>query len=136
MRINYICSMKWLHNLLRGFSLTGALFVFQACYGMPEPPLYEEGGEAPMSFSVVSLSTGSPIEGVRISGSSTSRDAERVILGITDPDGKCQVRIPYRRNLEGPFIVFEDPSGTYALKDTTLADLRERDILIKMNPSL
>ena len=25
--------MKWLHNLLKGMSLTAALFVFQACYG-------------------------------------------------------------------------------------------------------
>lgn len=30
--------MKWLHNILKGASLTGALFVFQACYGMPVPP--------------------------------------------------------------------------------------------------
>jgi len=27
--------MKWLHNLLKGVSLSGALFVFQACYGAP-----------------------------------------------------------------------------------------------------
>lgn len=27
--------MKWLHNLLKGLSLTAALFVFQACYGTP-----------------------------------------------------------------------------------------------------
>lgn len=25
--------MKWLHHLLKGISLTAALFVFQACYG-------------------------------------------------------------------------------------------------------
>ncbi len=27
--------MKWLHNLLKGMSLTACLFVFQACYGTP-----------------------------------------------------------------------------------------------------
>lgn len=27
--------MKWIHNLLRGLSLTAALFVFEACYGTP-----------------------------------------------------------------------------------------------------
>ena len=32
--------MKWLHNLLKGMSLTAALFVFQACYGTP--PGYPE----------------------------------------------------------------------------------------------
>ena len=26
---------KWLRNLLKGVSLTAALFVFQACYGTP-----------------------------------------------------------------------------------------------------
>ena len=32
--------MKWLHNLLKGVSLTACLFVFQACYG--PPPGYPE----------------------------------------------------------------------------------------------
>ena len=32
--------MKWLHNLLKGVSLTACLFVFQACYGTP--PGYPE----------------------------------------------------------------------------------------------
>ena len=37
--------MKWLHNLLKGASLTTALFIFQACYGMPQPALYAEDGK-------------------------------------------------------------------------------------------
>ena len=28
--------MKWLRNILKGVSLTAALFVFQACYGAPQ----------------------------------------------------------------------------------------------------
>ena len=43
--------MKWLHNLLKGLSLTAALFVFQACYGTPpgypEDCFEEEVVEAP-----------------------------------------------------------------------------------------
>lgn len=48
--------MKWLHNLLKGLSLTAALFVFQACYGTPpgypedydfEDELIEAVSEAP-----------------------------------------------------------------------------------------
>lgn len=128
--------MKWLHHLLKGFSLTGALFVFQACYGMPEPPLYEEGGEAPMSFSLVSRSTGFPLEGIHIKGSATSTGQGMQDLGVTDANGRCQVSIPYKRNLEGPFIVFEDPQGQYIVKDTTLADLRERDITVRLDPVL
>jgi hypothetical protein len=30
--------MKWLRNILKGVSLTAALFVFQACYGSPQIP--------------------------------------------------------------------------------------------------
>ena len=28
---------KWIHRILKGASLTTALFVFQACYGTPIP---------------------------------------------------------------------------------------------------
>lgn len=30
--------MKWFRNILKGASLTAALFVFQACYGTPAAP--------------------------------------------------------------------------------------------------
>ena len=33
--------MKWIRNILKGLSLTTALFVFQACYGTP-PARIEE----------------------------------------------------------------------------------------------
>lgn len=123
--------MKWLHNLLKGISLTGALFVFQACYGTPMPPLYEDSGEAPMSFSVVSHATGLPIQGVKVQGKAYSNGVLQD-LGVTDAHGKCHVEIPYVRNLPGPYITFQGPGDTFVAKDTTLADLRERDILIKL----
>jgi len=39
---------KWIHHVLKGASLTAALFVFQACYGTPPAPyeLPEEEGSA------------------------------------------------------------------------------------------
>ena len=126
--------MKILHNILKGASLTGALFVFQACYGMPQSPLYEDGGLAPMSFSLVSRTTGEPLEGIQVKGGSWKRDMDREeSLGVTGEDGRCRVEIPYLRNVEGPFLRFEDPSGQFAAKDTTLADLRDRDIVIKLD---
>ena len=133
----YICNMKWLRDILKGASLTGALFVFQACYGIPEPPLYEEAGEAPMTFSLVSKSTGEPLEGISIGSNATINRKEGMVkMGVTDAQGKCKVNIPYRRNVEGPFVFFEDPEGRFSDKDTVLLDLRERDILIKMDPVL
>ena len=125
--------MKWLHNLLKGISLTGALFVFQACYGTPMPPIYEDGGVAFMSFTLVSHSTGEPLEGIRVLDKSIYDPVER---GVTDSDGKCRIQFEYRRNIKGPVLRFEDPEGNYMVKDTTLADLRDRDILVKMDPAL
>ena len=125
--------MKFLHNLLKGASLTGALFVFQACYGIPQSPLDIESGEAPMSFSLVSRTTGEPLEGIRIKGGSWERSREVEELGVTDANGRCRVEIPYYRNQEGPFLRFEDPQGAFVVKDTTLADLRDREIVIKLD---
>ena len=126
--------MKILHNLLKGASLTGALFVFQACYGMPQDELSREGGLAPMSFSLVSRATGEPLEGIRVKGGSWKGDMDgEDALGITGADGRCRVEIPYLRHVEGPYLRFVDPSGQFAAKDTTLADLRDRDIVIKLD---
>jgi hypothetical protein len=122
-----------MHNLLKGASLTTALFIFQACYGVPQPALYEDYGEAAMSFSLMSKSTGKPLEGIVISGSVRSGKYYQE-LGVTGPDGRCSVNIPYIRNAQGPFLEFEDPAGNYMPKDTSLADLREREIVIRMTP--
>ena len=58
--------MKWLHNLLKGMSLTAALFVFQACYGTPEgalgPDIDTEDNPAPVS--VVAQPDGPAIDAV------------------------------------------------------------------------
>ena len=121
--------MKWLHNLLKGASLTGALFVFQACYGIPQGPLHEPAGQAPMNFKLISHDTGLPVEGIRIL---VNDYGTFQLLGQTDAEGRCHVEIPYVRNEKGPFLTFEDPQGFFQPKDTTLADLRERDIIVKL----
>ena len=41
--------MKLLRNLLKGTTLTAALFVFQACYGTPGPPPMPDGEETYMA---------------------------------------------------------------------------------------
>ena len=124
--------MKWLHNILKGASLTTALFIFQACYGAPQNPMLGEAGEAPMSFSVFSRTSGTPLKGIHILGEAKNYTDGYQILGVTGEDGSCKVMIPYFRNVEGPFVRFEDPDGKFAAKDTVLYDLRERDIAIKL----
>lgn len=123
--------MKLFRNLLKGLSLTSALFVVQACYGTPQPSMFGEGGEAPMSFYLVSADTGEPLEGIVISGKRVE-DQNKYELGITGADGKCRTAIPYMRNLEGPFLQFEDPEGKYSAKDTVISDLRDREILVRL----
>ena len=43
--------MKWIRNILKGFSLTAALFVFQACYG--SPPVRSNLPEDPQELETV-----------------------------------------------------------------------------------
>ena len=117
--------MKWLRNILKASTLTTALFIFQACYGTPQRDFYEPG-KARMSFSLVSKTTGLPLEGITISVGENE-------LGVTNADGHCVVLIPYERNTIGPFVNFQDPEGKYMPLDTMLADLRERDILIELD---
>ena len=124
--------MKWLHNILKGASLTGALFVFQACYGIPQPALWEDGGTAPMSFSLVSRTTGMPLEGIEIWANDGYGSVDRP-LGVTDANGNCRVELSYRRNFEGPILHFVDPQEYYVVKDTSLADLRDRTVIVKMD---
>ncbi|MBR1570959.1 MAG: hypothetical protein IJ651_09545 [Bacteroidales bacterium] len=127
--------MKWLHNMLKGISFTGALFVFQACYGTPAvDPLFEESGLAPMNFSVVSSSSGEPLSGIRVLVGSEWEPDRRTELGVTGSDGHCHVEIPYRRNVKGPSLRFEDPEGAHIAKDTVLLDLTEREVLIQLRP--
>ena len=120
--------MKWLHNLLKGASLTGALFVFQACYGIQQGPLYVHD-VAPMNFTLLSHETGLPVEGVRVL---VNEWGTIRMLGQSDAEGRCHVEIPYVRNEEGPFLTFEDPQGFFQPKDTSLVDLREREIVVKL----
>ena len=119
--------MKWIRNLLKGASLTTALFIFQACYGTPW--YFDEHGEAPMTFSLVSSERGDPLEGIHILGRIYDQEQYHE-LGTTATDGTCRVSIPYIKNMQGPYIRFEDPHNNFAPKDTTFADLRDRVIVI------
>ena len=90
-----------------------------------------------MNFTLLSGETGEPLPGIRILGRNVEPSDERYDLeelGTTGEDGSCHVEIPYTRNLKGPFLRFVDPEGVLASKDTTLSDLREREIIVNMLP--
>jgi hypothetical protein len=116
---------KWFRNFIRGLSLTSALFVFQACYGTLQDyalDLFIEG-------QVKSKTSGLPIEGIKVSVTSTSQ------FELTDEEGKFAL---YVHTLDGLTVRFQDIdaelNGLFANKDTTLTEVTDRvylDILME-----
>ncbi len=116
-------------NYLKWASLAAALVVFAACTLAHKPLLADEEGDARMGFTVVSAEDGSPVEGVAVRAYESWSD-----VAYTDEAGCCEAWLHYRRNVEGPTVSFVDPSERFAAKDTVLADLRFRNIVVKLVP--
>ena len=87
-----------------------------------------------ISFTLLSKDTGQPLKGIQIYGRVWNSTQKPGLLGETDASGKCRVSIPYVMDVDGPYLRFEDPGNVYSVKDTLITDLRERDIVIKLNP--
>ena len=85
-----------------------------------------------MYFQLLDKANGNPIAGIHIYVATWDYQGKGKDLGVTGADGLCHINLPYTRNQKGPFIKFEDPNGVYAPKDTTLADLRERRVVVKL----
>lgn len=108
-------TMKWLRNILKGATLTTALFVFQACYGTG--PDNFDGLE--MSFRVVSKKTGDAIPDIIIK-TKPSQGSTWYEVGKTDTQGFARIYgLDY--NYNGIEFLFEG-EGVPA-KDTVLTDL-------------
>ena len=110
--------MKILRNLLKGVSLTAAMFVFQACYGTGE--WY---GETNLTVHVVSAQDGSPLSHVKIRSQLQTGDTAQdwYLLGYTNDEGICSVWVAsdYSSNSQTLFrFVADDPA--YAVKDTII----------------
>ena len=108
--------MKWLHNLLKGLSLTTALFIFQACYGTPEGLLDEQ-----MFFKVVEAGTDNPVEGAMISFRVRPGEAQWRLCGQTDVNGEATVWVRDALN-DVPEFRFDATEKDYHVKDTVIAD--------------
>lgn len=112
--------MKFIRKILKGVSLTAAMFVFQACYG--EPP---DWPEYKINFRVVSDEDGTPIKDIKVASQPQS-DNENVIydwklLGYTDSNGFCSGWL-YEPPLDIKFR-FSDNDSVYAVKDTIFSNL-------------
>ena len=105
--------MKLLRKMLKGVSLTAAMFVFQACYGTP-PDGYENYIES--YFRVVSADDGSPLQDIEV----MIVDGENIrsYCGSTDTNGLCCALIKeYWSNTKFRFV---DRDSVYAVKDTVI----------------
>ena len=114
--------MKVLRNLLKGVSLTAAMFVFQACYGSEE--WYSDTN---MNFHVVSAEDGSPMSHVKIRSQLQVGDTAQdwYLLGYTNDEGNASVWVSpnYSGNSQTLFrFVADDPA--YAVKDTIINGYR------------
>lgn len=112
---------KLIRNILKGTSLSTALFIFQACYGMPIG--YDEYD---LYFNVVDGETNNPIPDadvlVKENGSELWYDA-----GKTNPYGWVSIY-----NYDFPSIEVKFNAKEYEPKDTTITDLDFRKITIKL----
>jgi len=102
---------NWLRTIIGGLSFSSALFVFQACYGMPQ----DYGLDINIKGQVKSKTSGLPIEGIKVSV------ADRPQFEMTDKDGKFSFYTEWFGNIK---VQFEDVdstlNGLYSNKDTVI----------------
>jgi hypothetical protein len=104
----------WLRGIIRGLSLTSALFIFQACYGTPQ----DFGYDLHIDGNVKARSTGLPIKGIKVS------IADNIQYEITDDSGEFSI---YTERTDNVKIMFEDidndQNGLFQNFDTILTNV-------------
>ncbi len=109
--------MKWLRNILKGASLTTALFIFQACYGTPQ---WLHDSE--VQFQVVAQVFNDAAAAEIYTRFADNDDLDWSLCGNTDAAGNLSTVIYFDENND-PQVRVSDPAGRYAVRDTVVADL-------------
>lgn len=111
---------KWIRRMVRGVSLTSALFVFQACYGTPQ----DLGFDLLIEGQVKSKTTGLPIPGIKV----TIKDIGQWVF--TDEEGHFGI---YTLLTDAVTVQFQDvdsiENGNFNYQDTLLTTDREHVLL-------
>jgi hypothetical protein len=108
--------MKWLHNLMKGASLTTALFIFQACYGTPEWM-----NDRDVSITVVSAEDNAPLKDVEVfTRVYHDENLDWNLCGYTDESGKLETYVGVA-SPNDPEFRFKAGDVTYQVKDTVIA---------------
>jgi hypothetical protein len=115
---------KFLRSIYGMLSLSSALFVFQACYGMPQ----DMGNDVLIQGTVKSKANNQPIAGIKV------MIANMPQFEITDNEGKFTIYTSVESEYK---VKFEDTDpakdGSFQSKDTVL---RTTDRSISLNISL
>lgn len=108
--------------LFGSLSFASALFIFQACYGMPQDMM----DDVFISGRVISQSTGLPVEGIKVEDDGSGHN------DITDSTGSFAF-YTYRANSLNLSIEDTDPDsfGDYIRKDTVLVN-PEREVILNI----
>lgn len=109
-----------IRTLIGGLSFTTALFVFQACYGMPQ----DLTDDVYISGTVVSRNSGLPVQGIQVGVDLLDHHA------LSDSLGKFELYIPLMDSVKLS-IKDKDPdsNGEYLSKDTVLMKPRKEVFL-------
>lgn len=108
---------KKIRNILKGASLTTAMFIFQACYGTG-PNMYDQ---YEVQFKVVSADTGEPLEGIMVNYYDSQITNP---MGQTNASGELSFFVSRFKEDETPYTFrIHDPNVVYSSKDTTFAAL-------------
>ena len=103
---------NWRRGIIGGLSFTSALFIFQACYGMPQD-FYPE---TLYSGLVKSKTSGQALGGIKVSIKDTP------LYEFTNEEGEFML---VSEVVDQAILLFEDvdgeKNGTYASKDTVLS---------------
>lgn len=111
---------NWRRGLIGGLSFTSALFVFQACYGMPQDfyPQISYSGQ------VKSRANGQALEGIKVS----FKDLDG--FDYTNEEGEFLL---FSDTVDRATLLFEDvdstENGSFASKDTLILNPLEESFL-------
>lgn len=119
--------MKLFRNLLKGATLTTAMFIFQACYGTPD--WYQN---TDIKFKVVSAVDNKPLDHVSIyTRVAEAENLDWNLCGYTGEDGVLDAYVGYDAHV-APQFRFDAEGDIYEVKDTVIADMTPRTIEIKL----
>jgi hypothetical protein len=110
----------WRKGILGGLSFTSALFIFQACYGMPQD-FYED---IQISGRVKSKTSGQALAGIKVTLKEMAHDQ------LTDETGEF---LFFSHEINQATLLFEDVDGedhgAFASKDTVIQSPGEQVML-------